>query len=449
MRIGLLSPPIGNGNLGDEATVAAVIQNIRRKRPGAVIYTLAANPEDAERRHGVPAFPATRWARRRRTTSSPPPHRTPAVRRHHAIPASPQRRNEGAVASAYGTLKAAGRMVRAGRDLTDHLRFVCSAARYLRGTDLLLLTGSGVLSDQFGGAANFPLTIFVWTLLARMAGARVAVLSSGAGPLDSRLSRILIRSALRLASYRSVRDDTSRRVVEALGMPGPTPVMPDLAHSLDLPSVERRSNTERPLVGINVFPHGDPRYWPVSDLDAYRRYIEVVAVFAAWLLQNKYRVYFFPTQLRADRPVIDDVTARLTAEYGTDLGRQVIDRPIRDLEDLLVTLAQTDVVVATRFHGILLSLLVHTPVLAIANQPKMADLMLAMNQAQYRLDIGTLTVESLIERFTLLQFNRDSVKAELTRRVAEYREALDRQYDAVLDLTAAGGRAARDQGIAQ
>lgn len=33
IRIGLVSPSIGNGKLGDEATVAVVIQNIRRPCP--------------------------------------------------------------------------------------------------------------------------------------------------------------------------------------------------------------------------------------------------------------------------------------------------------------------------------------------------------------------------------------------------------------------------------
>src|SRR5215475_5203435 len=69
-RIALLSAPIGNGNLGDEATVAAVIQNLRRRYPTATIYAFSANPDDTRKRHGISAFPITRPYRQSIVTGS-------------------------------------------------------------------------------------------------------------------------------------------------------------------------------------------------------------------------------------------------------------------------------------------------------------------------------------------------------------------------------------------
>jgi len=313
----------------------------------------------------------------------------------------------------------------------EELRFLFDAARLMRGTDLLLLTGSGVLSDHFGGAMNCPWTIFRWVVLARMAGARVAILSAGAGPLDSPLSRFLIQRSLRLAWYRSYRDETSARVIDALGVPGRATIVPDLAYSLEFPRPPARQPDCRPLVGINAFPH-NPRYWPLADDRVYRRYVRALAIFAGWLLDNKYRVYFFPTQLRADPPVIADVKAILVTDSREGLAEELVDRPTGDVPQLLDTLAETDVVVATRFHAIALALAVPAPVLAISNHHKMSDLMKAAGQGRYLLDVETVTAEALIERFTLLEFNADAIRGELRHHIAGYRRALEQQYDLVL-----------------
>src|SRR4051794_30448643 len=55
-RIGLLAH-CGTGNLGDEATVATVLQHIRSRWPEASVTGLSMDPEDSARRHGIPCFP--------------------------------------------------------------------------------------------------------------------------------------------------------------------------------------------------------------------------------------------------------------------------------------------------------------------------------------------------------------------------------------------------------
>src|SRR5215475_12701181 len=60
--IGIFSP-MGTGNLGDEATVAVVIQSIKQRFPEAKIYGICFNPADTQARHNIPAFPARRGVR--------------------------------------------------------------------------------------------------------------------------------------------------------------------------------------------------------------------------------------------------------------------------------------------------------------------------------------------------------------------------------------------------
>ena len=55
-RIGILGH-VGIENLGDEATVAAVIQNIRLRYPNAEIYGFTSKPADTQKRHKIRSFP--------------------------------------------------------------------------------------------------------------------------------------------------------------------------------------------------------------------------------------------------------------------------------------------------------------------------------------------------------------------------------------------------------
>src|SRR5581483_11844877 len=96
-------------------------------------------------------------------------------------------------------------------------------------------------------------------------------------------------------------------------------------------------------------------------------------------------VVFFPTQIHADTLVMRDIQAALASTNPRGGTRLVFDLGIRDVHELLA------LVVATRFHGILLSLLLRKPVLALANHHKMADLVTDLGLSEYLLDVHTAT----------------------------------------------------------
>jgi polysaccharide pyruvyl transferase WcaK-like protein len=54
-KIGLLEH-CGTGNLGDDATVTTVLEQIKSRWPSASVVGLSLDPLDSERRHGVPCF---------------------------------------------------------------------------------------------------------------------------------------------------------------------------------------------------------------------------------------------------------------------------------------------------------------------------------------------------------------------------------------------------------
>ena len=51
----------GGGNLGDEASVEAVIRSIRERWPDADIALLSMNPDDTAKTYGIPSYPIRRY----------------------------------------------------------------------------------------------------------------------------------------------------------------------------------------------------------------------------------------------------------------------------------------------------------------------------------------------------------------------------------------------------
>jgi len=431
-RIGILGHA-GTQNLGDEAIIAAVIQNVRARYPAAEITCFTTHPEDTERRHGIRSFPIRRVGQTPRGSSvSPcsPPEKHPVAfldQIKSGIKVLPL---------LYRTLKGIQRGVNALKNALLEPLFLVNSYRSLRGTRLLIIAGSQQLNDAYGGPWGFPYTLFKWTALARLARAKVVFLSVGAGPLSSPLSRFFCRRALHWASYRSYRDDLSSKLVESFGVRGENPVVPDLVYSLRIPETYKRCPHARPVVGTNPVPFFDGRYWPTDDSQIYGDYVRKIAAFVEWLADTGHQVALFPTQLRADPPVIADVQKRLNG-HGKD-GSVQVSPPFQGVEDLLSELADMDFVVANRYHGILLSVVLNKPVLGLAYHDKSKALLEQVGAGEYALGVEDLDLHRMQERFLALESRSEAVTKKMAENIGGLRAALDRQYDQVFALLGAG-----------
>src|SRR5690606_38070828 len=122
---------------------------------------------------------------------------------------------------------------------------------------------------------------------------------------------------------------------------------------------KRSSRADALVVGINPMPVFDSRYWFEHDDVRYRAYVSKLAELAARLERENCRVFFFPTMWR-DNDVIRDVLEALESRGG---GAQV--RRVAEVGELMGVLQEADIVVSTRFHGIVLPYHAGIPLLGI------------------------------------------------------------------------------------
>jgi polysaccharide pyruvyl transferase WcaK-like protein len=345
-KIGLLHH-IGGGNLGDDATQDAVMHNIKRRWPLAVVIGFSVNPDDTRRRHGIPSY-----AIRRKTWTLGYRAGTPDVTLKGTLKS---------VLSGYPSLFRLLRAIhtvvlRMPREFCQELLFLGNAYRLLRPLDLLIINGGGQLTE-WGGPWQFPYTIFKWTLLARLAHVRCVFLNVGAGPLTHPLSKFLVRQALFSSDYASFRDEESRTLVRQIGFTGRSQVFPDSVYSLDLPALDganRIGRRGKPIVGIAPMPYCDPRAFPEKDQLVYDRFIRELGLFASWLLRIDYCVALFGSDIGIDPLAIEDLRNALTSESDIpEDSHSIISEAVTSGDELLAKMSLMDYVVTCRFHGVI------------------------------------------------------------------------------------------------
>jgi polysaccharide pyruvyl transferase WcaK-like protein len=310
-----------------------------------------------------------------------------------------------------------------------------AAIRILKGMDMFIVPGTGLLTDAYGLTPWGPYTLFKWSMVAKLCRCKLLFVSVGAGPVYSAFGKYFVKSALSLADFRSYRDYASLECLKRIGFEtNRDRVYPDLVFSLPetvIPS-DKSEKEPRTVVGLGLM-----EYYGKPSIDSphnaiYLAYLENLVVFLRWLLVHEYDARLLIGDV-GDRRVTEEFRSLLKERSLIYDEARVIDEPVSSVEHLLSQLAATDIVVATRFHNVLLALLLNKPVIAISFHHKCTSLMSEMGLSQYCHDINDMNVGRLIEQFQDVERNAENLKLVIRQRVEESRKALDEQYNLIFN----------------
>lgn len=426
----------GGGNLGDDATILAVLQNIRLRWPSAEIHAFTMNPEDSASRHGIPCH-----ALRSRTWSIRPvsavPRKTAAGKLRAAL--------EGTGLATKFLMRLYRVAVRFPRSAVSELRFLLRSWKTIRSFGTLVVCGGGQLTERDGPWA-FPWTILMWVLLGRAAGLRCLFLNVGVGPLNGRLSRFFAARALAASDYVSFRDESSEALARISGYSGPASIFPDNACLLNIQELfpENQQSADRCVVGFASVPYGDPTLHPaVKTNDVYQSYLHKNAEIVSWLAQRSYSVELFSSDVGVDPQANDDLLQLLETQGTPNPPHH---RVTETLQDLFTAISAMDYVITCRFHGVVFAKLLNKPVLAIAHHPKVTQLMDSLGLSEYCFDIRDFDPEQVKDKFAALVENADAVQAAMAARLSDSRMRLTAQFNQLFP-TPAADHSLVDQGM--
>jgi polysaccharide pyruvyl transferase WcaK-like protein len=418
MKIGLLDH-MGYGNLGDAAIQDVVIENIKKRLPNARLVGFSLIPDDTTKRHGIPCYPILRWHPTLEKTGNQAGDRMSVKSKlKSALKSNPL---------VYPWTKP---VLEFGREAAFWVR----SYRLLRSLDLLIISGGGQLGELWRGPWSHPYTIFKFSLLTKLAGKKLYFLNVGAGPLKHPLSQFFAKWAVRLADYRSFRDHDSQELIRSIGVKEATYVYPDPVYAMELvdylKSVPR--GTSMPIIGLNPIGFCDPRLWPRKDDSVYQEYLEKIARFSAWLLEQGYILRVFTTEISVDRSALEDLEARLRSRLlSPELLRQIFRPASETVKDVLQEMSGFDFIITSKFHGIIFSHVLRKPVISLSYHRKMDVAMEAVGQNRFCADIEHFDVEWLIEAFRSLVDESGSIKSKSAATVEAYAAALSEQFDSL------------------
>lgn len=425
-KIGLLGP-FSFGNLGNAALQEVLIQDLSKRFPEVEFYGCYIDPTESAGARQIRPFPFDRCA------PWPQPSVASTIIRATAEGSRTkpihERIKKTAVRSGLRDSMRMGWFK--AREIQEELTFCVKAHRFLREFRLLVFGLGGLFDEVWGGKWGDLYSYFRWAILARLAGTPVVCLSVGVEEVNTRLGKFFCKTVFRLAGYRSFRDVESKTKAEAMGVKGENRVFPDLAFGLEIKdSLARKADLKgRHAVGVSPLAYCDPRFWPIKDGVVYQGYMTKLASFVSWLLRAGYDVVLFPTQIRMDRAAIEELKASVLRDVSPSLHARLTDANVQNVSECLALLSRLNMTVTSRLHGVILSHLVGTPVLAISPASKIDRLMEEMDLQEYVLDIREFDLPLLVERFKRLEANSEIIRPDVLSKVVGCRKDVDAQFD--------------------
>lgn len=388
----------GSPNFGNEATLDAFLAQVRSRIAGVEFVCIAPRQSAIERMHGIPLLPIDPWP----------------------------------VAAPFWRLRPAA-LRQACVDLAERLTEPARrrrAAQSLAGADGLLFPGTGLIDDFGQRPQDLPGHVARWTAAAAAAGLPVRMVAVGVSTVAHPRSRAFFRQALAHTEACSVRDAVSAAQLQRLGHGAAVEIVPDLAFSLPpaaLPPAVRRPRPGPIVVGVGVMGYYG---WNRSERDGERIHADYFAKLRRLverLLADGHDVRLFNGDARAD-PATQQRLAQACAHVGP--GRLIVDACER-YQDVLLQLAQCDLVVASRFHNVLLALMLERPTLSLGYGDKNDALMQQFGLADRSHDIERFEVDAVLAQIETLLAAGAAATAGLQPQLVDARQRLDSHYDAL------------------
>jgi len=273
----------------------------------------------------------------------------------------------------------------------------------MKQLDLLIIGGGGLLMDMYKRDAPLYATLGI---LGHYAGCKVVIYGVGAGPIRTKAGAFFIRQLLNKADQISVRDDDSKILLESLGIKKKIHTIGDPA--LFLAGTHRKKTSSIQKVAVTAVPYYSREYWPTPDDQKYANYLLGMAQNLDRLIEDKgVTVTFFSTKYPQDVKVTKDIVALMKYKEQTT----VIDRNIYPNE--IISICEShDLVIGTRLHSLILSIVAHTPVIGIGYHQKVQHFLSKIGEINHFIDIERLSESEHLLSSLVQQMERNWLEVQ-------------------------------------
>lgn len=316
----------------------------------------------------------------------------------------------------------AGRTGLANRLLSASER---SSLRDYAEADVVVSTGGTYLVENYS-IQNRVLTYDV----ARLFGKDLVFYTQSMGPFDNPGNRKAMCRVLGNAALVLLRDERSRRHVEAIGArPSTLRVVADSVLALRSRVRTREiadAGLQRVAISVRSWKHfrqRDPRAGMQEYEEAIREGVRVLVE------DYNAEVLFISTCQGVPAYAIDDavVARRIVDRLPQNIrGRVHVDGDFHTPEQFVDAVRECNLVISTRMHGAILALIAGVPVIPIAYEFKTKELYAQMDMADWVEDIEAITAPSLVAKIHRFMSAPREIQEVFAAAVAERRADANR-----------------------
>ena len=387
-RIGLYGY-LGSGNLGNDASLEAVLAWLRSTHPDLELRCITIAPDEVLARYGIRSVPlGWRWSR-----------------------------------------DGGGRAAQAARKLLGRLLDIPRSLALAGSVDAVVVPGMGVLEDGLGHRPwNLPLWQFVVASACRLRRRPFVLLSVGANRPVNPITRWLYATTTNLATHVSYRDQESADAMRESGSKATAVVVPDVAFTHPSPT---SAEPEPGLVVVGAMAYYGHSDDPVRGAGVRRQYVATLAGALGRILDSGCRVELVGGD-GVDIEIADDIRAAVLAARPDGREDTVVVRACTRFGELTELMSRAEVVVGSRFHNLICALRLARPTISIGYAGKCHHLMRQMGLDDYSQDIEHLDASTLVAQVATAR--RDA--AALTDQIRQITSTYPDRVTAVLDQVA-------------
>lgn len=378
----LIAGYYGFGNSGDEAILSSMVSRLRRLRPELDVVVVSGNPSQTSKDHVVRAVS---W-------------------------------NDVEGVIAVGNQ-----------------------------SDLVVLGGGGLFQDYWGASLDTVLTASYagipfyssFPLLAFLIDKPCMIYAVGVGPLLTEAGKVLTRLAFASTNIATVRDPESKFMLESVGVPPERiQVTADPAFDLEFPDsirilkvVQEVMGTRfgRPLVGVAL------RNWNVGvSQDSWEH--QVAVGLDRFVAELNAAVLFVPFQEVEGAVTNDvDVANRVRNQMRHSASTVVLKGDLSAAQRGGV-LGCCDIVLGMRLHSVAFAAKGGVPVVALAYDPKVSNLMRRLDCEDYVLELPSLDSARLAEVLAKAYADRGNLSPPLRDRADQFAQLARQNADLAITL---------------
>ncbi|MFC1934582.1 polysaccharide pyruvyl transferase family protein [Chloroflexota bacterium] len=283
----------------------------------------------------------------------------------------------------------------------------------IKTSDLFILGGGGLLKDYGNDSKSIKRWLGLLRLTQRLK-VKTALYAVGIENIQYNSSKELLREALDKVKLITVRDDSSRDILRDIGVMGEVKVTTDpalLFTDTNVREIEDASALSKsPRIMICVRHWFDKGFY-IEKPEANEHFLRSLGIAADFIVERyQGNIDFIPMRVTSyddDRAAAEQVISYMTHKSSTQIYPLV-----PDADEFIKMVRQYSLVVGMRLHSLILATVAGVPVIGLEYMPKVKAYMKSINQDEYSLALDSITSDKLISLIEKT-FDKRSIRSKI------------------------------------